>query len=241
MDRFEKQVLHMERILLPGLLFTQHEMITSMAIHTARTSLYPHASSDLIDFSFDGSLNLQLKAIHESKQSATQGKLNLPKTIQFGRLRKKSEFSRMQALFGHYFRNTLLPKALSVMENNITARETHAWVPLKLSSLACSLAYHSRDTWLSTFYYFKDLVSSQMNVEPISGTWVHKSHTCCLFIAWQRANHTKRRKTSKLLTSCHHLLDSHNSQSKTHSRNEYLISKANIHFLNTFEQLLRWS
>lgn len=89
---------------------------------------------------------LQLNAIHAARLQAGSGKVYVPKPQQFGRLRKKSEFSRMQALFGHHFKTVLLPKALSALEAKIN--EGFSLLSIALSVIHAWSPFFSDAAWL---------------------------------------------------------------------------------------------
>lgn len=61
----------------------------------------------------------QSQALASSKVAAQAGVPVALQSIQKGKQRKKSDFSRQQALFGEFFRNKLMPKALAALAAKI--------------------------------------------------------------------------------------------------------------------------
>ena len=61
----------------------------------------------------------QSQALNSSKVAAQAGVPIALQSIQKGKQRKKSDFSRQQALFGEFFRNKLMPKALAALAAKI--------------------------------------------------------------------------------------------------------------------------
>ena len=66
----------------------------------------------------------QSQAIVSSRVAAQTGLSVAPQFVQKGKQRKKSDFSRQQALFGSYFRNKLMPQALAALAEKIREGET---------------------------------------------------------------------------------------------------------------------
>ena len=61
----------------------------------------------------------QAQALTSSKVAAQAGVPVALQSVQKGKQRKKSDFSRQQALFGEFFRNKLMPKALAALAAKI--------------------------------------------------------------------------------------------------------------------------
>jgi len=61
----------------------------------------------------------QSQAIVSSRVAAQTGLSVTPQFVQKGKQRKKSDFSRQQALFGAFFRNKLMPQALAALGEKI--------------------------------------------------------------------------------------------------------------------------
>lgn len=73
----------------------------------------------------------QSQALTSSRVAAQAGAPVALQSIQKGKQRRKSDFSRQQALFGEFFRNKLMPKALAAL----AAKIRQGWTIILQSSL----------------------------------------------------------------------------------------------------------